>query len=108
MRRFPFLLFLERLLLEPAALVPQPPGAGVRCRVVVKGSGFHLPSPIGDAVQEVAIVTDHNQGTLPFGKVLLQPEDALQVDVVGRLVEQKYVRRSQQSPRQRHPASLSR
>ena len=41
------------------------------------------------------------------GEVLLEPEHALRVEVVGRLVEQEQVRLAQQQLAQRHPAPLA-
>jgi len=40
-----------------------------------------------DAVEEVAIVGDDDEGALVIGEVILQPVDAIEIEVVGGRVE---------------------
>src|ERR1035437_4219714 len=42
-----------------------------------------------DAVEEVAIVGDDDEGALVIGEVILQPVDAIEIEVVGGLVEEE-------------------
>ena len=46
---------------------------------------------------------DKEQRAPPAGEKLLQPGDRLEVEVVGRLVEQQHVGLGDQGPRQKHP-----
>ena len=50
---------------------------------------------------------DRQDRALVVGEVLLEPQHALGVEVVGRLVEQQQVRLGQQEPAQRDPATLT-
>ncbi len=42
-----------------------------------------------DAVQKMAVVRDHDQHAFVLAKIVLQPVDGIEVQVVGRLVEQQ-------------------
>ena len=57
--------------------------------------------------REVAVVGDRQHRTGVRGEVLLEPEHALRVEVVRRLVEQEQVRPAQQELAQRHAAPLA-
>ena len=75
---------------------PLRPGQHVRRVAAVVGvhrAALHLPRAVADLVQEPAVVGDDDQrGLAPRGQVPGQPGDALDVEVVGRLVEQQQVR----------------
>ena len=88
MRDFPLLLFELRLLqrkpfrahtleIRVVALVQQ----GVAVLDV-----HYLPD---DAVQKVPIMRDQQQRTLILAQPSLQPNDRIQVEVIGRFVEQQ-------------------
>ena len=65
----------------------------------------------GHVLQEVAIVADDQAGPRALGQQALQPEDAVDVEVVGRLVHQQNVGRGRQLARDRQalaPASRQR
>ena len=66
-----------------------------------------LRDPLGHVVEEVAVVGDGDDGTLVGGQVLLQPQHALGVQVVGGLVQQQQVRCLQQQLAQGHAAALT-
>ena len=55
-----------------------------------------------DAVHELAVVRGHQQCALVALEELLQPDEALQVEMVARLVQQHDVGAHQQDARQRH------
>ena len=55
-----------------------------------------------DAVHELAVVRGHQQRALIALEELLQPDEALQVEVVARLVQQHHVGAHEQDARQRH------
>ncbi len=56
-----------------------------------------------DPVQKFAVVAGDDQRPLEAPEVALQPDDALDVEVVGGLVEQQGVRSQQQDLRERDP-----
>jgi hypothetical protein len=66
-----------------------------------------LEDPLGDVVQEVAVVGDRQDRARVALEVPLQPLDRLGVEVVGRLVEQQERRLLEQQLAQRHPAALT-
>ena len=95
------LLLLGHLLLEPGA-------AGVVEGVVVALVERQLlPVQVQDrpdrAVQQVAVVADDQHGVRVAREEGLEPDRALEVEVVGRLVEQQHVGPREQHRGQRHP-----
>ncbi len=86
------------LLLEPGRVV-----ALVRdARAAVE-----LEDPLGGVVEEVAVVGDGDDGAREALQELLEPVDALGVEVVGGLVEQQHVGLGQQHAAQRDAALLA-
>ena len=87
------LLFLQsqplRLLLEPTAVIAFPRDAFAPVE-------FEYPS--GHVVEEVAVVRDGDHRSLVLPQVLLEPVDALGVEMVRRLVQQQHVGLLQQEP----------
>ena len=74
--------------------------------VVVAGEDVELAvgdvgHVVDDGVHESAIVADHEHGAAVALEKVLQPAHTLQVEVVGRLVEQQQVRLAQQQLGQR-------
>jgi hypothetical protein len=57
----------------------------------------------GHRVEQVAVVADQEQRARVAAQVRLEPGDRLEVEVVGRLVEQHQVRLGEQDRGQRHP-----
>ena len=55
-----------------------------------------------DRVEEGAVVRDQDDRAGEARQQVLQPDDRLQVEVVGRLVEQQHIGRGRQRLRQRH------
>ena len=95
---------------DPVAL-----GAGQHVRrvaalVAVDVAVVHLPRPRADGVEEPPVVRDDDEraapGRPPRRQVPGQPGDALDVEVVRRLVEQDDVVLADQQRGQRHPAPL--
>ena len=50
--------------------------------------------------EEVSIVRDHDERVLPLLEVALEPDDGVQVEVVGGLVEKEQPRLTEKSARQ--------
>src|SRR5829696_4080117 len=80
---------------------------GVVALVGVGPAAVELEDPLGDVVEEVPIVGDGDDGAGVLLQVLLQPRDALGVEVVGGLVEQQQVRRLEQQLAQRDATALA-
>ena len=57
----------------------------------------------GDCVQKLAVVADHDHGALVALEPGLQPDQGVQVQVVGGLVEQQQVRGAHQRAGQLQP-----
>ena len=58
-------------------------------------------------VEEVAVVRDHDQRAVVLDEELAQPVDRVEVQVVGRLVQQQRLRVAEQRLRQQHAHLLS-
>ena len=65
--------------------------------VVVHLSARYLYGAVSDVVDECAVVAHQNQSLCALLQESLKPTDTLDVEVVGRLVEQQYVGASQQN-----------
>ena len=99
-------------LLVLAALDAEPFGLLLQVGRVVALVGVGPPAvefedPLGDVVEEVPVVRDGEDRARVLGQVLLEPLDALGVEVVGRLVEQQQVGLFEQQLAQRDPAPLA-
>src|SRR4051794_39606305 len=99
------LLVLLALHLQALALLLEV--GGVVALVRVEPTAVHLRDPLRDVVEEVPIVGDGEHGAVVLRQVLLEPEHALGVEVVGGLVEQQQVRLLQQQPGQGDAALLA-
>ena len=86
------------LLLEPARVVAleRDPATAVE-----------LEDPLGDVVEEVAVVGDRDDGARVLLQEAFEPVDRLGVEVVGRLVEQQQVGVAEEQPGERHAALLA-
>ena len=54
------------------------------------------------AFQQVAVVADHDHRARVIRKMILEPQRAFQIEIVGRLVQQQKVRRGKQRGGKRH------
>ena len=70
-------------------------------------AAVELKNPFAHIVEEVAVVSNGDNRSLILLQVLLQPVDALSVQVVGRLVEQQHVRLLQQQTAESYAATLA-
>ena len=76
----------------------RPRSVGWRCLV-------DMPDRLRDAVEKFAVVRDHQHGGRLSAQPGLEPDHGVEVEMVGRLVEQQQVGRAQQRPRQRQPVA---
>ena len=80
---------------------------GVVALVGERAAAVELEDPLRDVVQEVPVVGHREHGARVLRQVLLQPQHALGVEVVGRLVEQQQVGGLEQQLAQRDAAALA-
>ncbi len=83
------------VLVDPAGQVAQPPVAEQRVDVVAH------------ALDEVAVVADDDERARPAVEQVLERGERVDVEVVGRLVEQQHVRLVHQQPHELEPAPLA-
>jgi len=97
------LLVGDRLALQPGRLLLQ------KRRVAAGPRGETAAVELDDAgrqpLEERAVVGDEQHGAGVLGQERLEPLDCLDVEVVGRLVEQQHVGGGHERPRQQHPAA---
>mmetsp|Transcript_58812 Transcript_58812/g.144165 ORF Transcript_58812/g.144165 Transcript_58812/m.144165 type:complete len:786 (-) Transcript_58812:478-2835(-) len=74
-----------------AALLLELQEARVVAVVALRLAALHIDDLVANAVQELTIVRHDNHGDLLVDEELLHPLDALEVEVIGRLVEQQQV-----------------
>ena len=86
----PLLVLPGPELLLPAFLA-QPDELVILHPVVVDASAGDFDGAGGDVVEEGSVVADQDDGVGPCGQELLQPLYRLDVQVVGRLVQQEHV-----------------
>ena len=75
--------------------------------VGVEATAVDLADPLGHVVEEVPVVGHGEHGAGVLGEVLLEPEHALGVEVVGGLVEEQQVGLLQQELAERDAALLT-
>lgn len=91
---------------------PLPLGAGedvvaVAALVLVDGAALDVPHAGADLVEEPPVVGDADEGGAPGAQVAYQPGDALDVEVVGGLVEDDQVLLVDEELGQRDTAALA-
>ena len=94
------LLFLVGLLLLSQPLGAGPLESGIAAAVEGQLAVFQMHHVVHHRIEEVAVVGDQHQSAGITLEPLFQPEDGVQVEVVGRLVEQQQVGRAHQRLRQ--------
>ena len=75
----------------------------IRLEQAVRVGPVQLEHAGGHVLEEVAVVAHDEDGAGPIGEDAFQPEDAVHVEVVGRLVHQQDVGRGRQLARDRQP-----
>ena len=90
MRHALLLAFIHRLLLGKARRALALKGAVV-AGVLEHGLLFDMNDFIHHRVEEVAVMGDENQSALIALEPLLQPNNRIEIEVVGRFIEQEQV-----------------
>src|SRR5262245_47792377 len=98
------------LLFKGSLLYQQPLGllAPVRrevSRVIGDSAAIQLENLGGDAIQKIPVMADQNHSLRQRREPVLEPANAVDVEVIGRFVHQQDVRRSEQEFRE-HDAAL--
>ena len=87
-------------------LLPQFQIAGISRVVTIRAALVDFENLSGHLVQKITVVRDHQKRAPVILQEILQPEDHVLVEVVGRLVEDQKVRRRQNSRHQSRPLLL--
>ncbi|KAF1029275.1 MAG: hypothetical protein GAK34_03913 [Delftia tsuruhatensis] len=95
-----FLLALERSLLQQHLLGAQFLELAVVAAIARDLRVFDVQRGVGDGVQEFAVMADHDQGAGVALEPGFQPDQGVQVQVVGGLVQQQQVGGAHQRARQ--------
>ena len=88
-QRFLRALSVLLLLVEACLLLFQP--AGVVALERIAAAAIEFENPLGDVVEEVAVVRDGDDRARVLLQMVFEPLDGLGVEVVGRLVEQQQI-----------------
>ena len=67
---------------------------------------IQFDDPGGAAGQKFAVVGDHDDRGAQRGDELLQPRQPIEIQVIGRFIEQHHVKAGKQQACQRHPCGL--
>ncbi|PTC33665.1 large tegument protein [Pseudomonas paraeruginosa] len=94
------LLLLVGLLLLRQALGTGPLEGGIAAPIKSQLAVLEVHHVVHHRIEEVAVVGDQHEGARIALEPVLQPEDRVEVEVVGRLVEQQQVGRAHQRLRQ--------
>jgi len=97
------LLLGEGRLLQLELLRPQGLELAVVAAVTRDLLVLDVQRDVGHGVQKLPVVADHDHGALVAFEPRLQPDQRVQVQVVGGLIEQQQVGRAHQRPRQLQP-----
>ena len=66
-------------------------------------AAFEVQDPVDGRVEQIAVVADDDHGAGIVRDMVFQPERALEIEVVGRLVKQQEIGLGEQGRRKRHP-----
>ena len=95
---FFFLCHTLRLLLQPTTVVALP--RDTLATVQFQNPACHM-------IKEVSVVCHGNHCSLILLQMLFQPVDRLRIQVVGRLIEQQYIRLLQEQAAQRYTTAFA-
>ena len=86
-----FLSLLVLLLLltqsELTRLIPEAIVTGKERNLIV----IDVESVSGNGIEKVAVVRNHEDSILAVGEILFEPSDSVEVEVVGRLIEEEVI-----------------
>ena len=91
-------LFAHRLLLYKIAVIPL---------IRIQNAPVQLQYFIANTIQKITIVRHQQQCQIFITQILLQPLNHVQIQVVGRLIQNQQIGHINQNPRQSHTLLLS-
>ena len=91
-------LFAHRLLLYKIAVIPL---------IRIQNAPVQLQYFIANTIQKITIVRHQQQCQIFITQILLQPLNHIQIQVVGRLIQNQQIGHINQNPRQSHTLLLS-
>src|SRR5690606_7502924 len=101
------MLLVECALLREPALRALCDECGVPAGIRRRGPGLEVQDVVYDRIEEDAVVAHDEDGRIEGADVLLEPAGGLEVEVVGRLVEEVDVRGRDELPREADAAALA-
>src|SRR5262249_7943700 len=84
-------LLLREFLVEREAFTALPLERAVVAAIERELSPFEMEDGVDRAVEQIAIVADHDHGAWIARKMILEPERSLEIEIVGGLVEQQKI-----------------
>ena len=93
-----FNLFAHRLLLYEIAVIPL---------IRIQNASIQLQYFIANTIQKITIVRHQQQRQIFIAQILFQPLNHIQIQVVGRLIQNQQIGHINQNPRQSHTLLLS-
>ncbi len=100
------LLFVGPLLRESALGALRDEG-WVAAPVRSGGSALEMQDVIDGGCEKGAVVADQEHGAVGRDEVLFEPARGLEIEVIGRLVEQQHLRRAHELARKAEAAKLA-
>src|SRR5687767_7371093 len=101
------LLLIERSQLRQASLGALKHESLVRTGIWRRAVALEVQDVVNDGAEESAIVTDQQHCAVGVLEVLLEPASGIEVEVIGRFVEEKDVGCADELPGETQPASLA-
>jgi hypothetical protein len=81
------LLLLDQFLVEQRALASPPFEGRIATAIKIELAAFERQYMADRVVEQIAVVADDNQRRRIVSEVVLQPEGAFEIEIVGRFVE---------------------
>ena len=98
----PLFLLLQRLALQNLLFAALALEAGVTAAPQGQFAAVEMQDAVGDVVEKIAVVADDEDRRRAILQIVGEPKHALEVEIVGRLVEQQQVGFGEQHRGERH------
>ena len=85
------LLLLDHFLVEQHALAPLAFEGGITAAIKFQLAAFERQDMPDSAVEQIPVMTDDDQCCRIASQMILQPECAFEIEIVGRLIKQQQV-----------------
>ena len=97
------LLLVARGGLQPQLFAPAPFEIVVPARVEIELALAHMEDGVDRIVQQLAVVADDQSGVRVLLEPGFEPKSALEIEIIGRFVEEEQIRLGKERSRQRDP-----